>query len=42
MVKDPYCETYIPRDSAIRARINGRDHYFCSKECLRKFKDQMG
>jgi uncharacterized protein len=42
MVKDPYCETYIPRDSAIRARIDGRDHYFCSKECLRKFKDQMG
>jgi uncharacterized protein len=42
MVKDPCCETYIPRDSAIRARIDGRDHYFCSKECLRKFKDQMG
>lgn len=42
MVKDPCCETYIPKDSAIRARIDGRDHYFCSKECLRKFKDQMG
>ena len=42
MVKDPYCETYIPRDSAIRARIDGRDHYFCSKECLRKFRDQIG
>ena len=42
MVKDPSCETYIPKDSAIRARIDGRDHYFCSKECLRKFRDQMG
>lgn len=42
MVKDPYCETYIPKDSAIRARMGGRDHYFCSKECLRKFRDQMG
>jgi uncharacterized protein len=41
MVKDPCCETYIPRDSAIRARIDGRDYYFCSKECLRKFKGQM-
>jgi uncharacterized protein len=42
MVKDPSCETYIPKESAIRARIDGKDYYFCSKECLRKFKDQMG
>jgi uncharacterized protein len=42
MVKDPFCETYIPKESAIRARIDGRNYYFCSKECLKKFKDQMG
>jgi len=42
MVKDPQCETYIPRDSAVRARIGGRDYYFCSKECMRKFKGEMG
>ena len=29
MVKDPNCETYIPKDKAIE--LNG--HYFCSKEC---------
>jgi uncharacterized protein len=38
MVKDPSCETYIPKESAIHARIDGKDYYFCSKECLRKFK----
>jgi uncharacterized protein len=41
MVKDPSCETYIPKESAIRACIDGKDYYFCSKECLRKFKGEM-
>jgi uncharacterized protein len=41
MVKDPSCETFIPKESAIRARIDGKDYYFCSKECLRKFKDSQ-
>jgi uncharacterized protein len=38
MVKDPNCGTYIPRESAIRARIDGREYFFCSKECMREFK----
>ena len=42
MVKDPHCKTYIPRASAVHARIGGRDYYFCSKECMRKFKAEMG
>ena len=42
MVKDPHCKTYIPKDSAVRARIDGRNYYFCSKECIRKFKEEMG
>ena len=41
MVKDPHCKTYIPKDSAIRAHIDGRDYYFCSKECIRKFRGDM-
>ncbi len=41
MVKDPQCKTYIPKDSAIRARIAGRNYYFCSKECMRKFRAEM-
>jgi hypothetical protein len=31
MVEDPRCKTYIPKDSAIRARIDGRNYYFCSE-----------
>ncbi|UCD71333.1 MAG: YHS domain-containing protein [Syntrophobacterales bacterium] len=41
MVKDPHCKTYIPKDSAIHARLDGRDYYFCSKECMSKFRDEM-
>jgi YHS domain-containing protein len=42
MVEDPRCKTYIPKDSAIRARIDGRNYYFCSDECMREFKRNTG
>lgn len=38
MVKDPNCNTYIPLESAMVARVNGRSHYFCSKECIEEYK----
>jgi len=37
LVQDPYCQTYIPRRTAVRKRVGGKDYYFCNKECLRKF-----
>jgi uncharacterized protein len=37
LVQDPYCQTYIPKRTAVRKRVKGRDYYFCNKECLRKF-----
>jgi uncharacterized protein len=37
LVQDPYCQTYIPKQTAVRKRVKGRDYYFCTKECLRKF-----
>lgn len=37
LVQDPYCQTYIPKRTAVRKRVTGRDYYFCTKECLRKF-----
>jgi len=40
LVQDPYCQTYIPKRSAVRKRVGGRDYYFCNKECLRKFLEQ--
>ncbi len=38
MVQDPSCQTYIPRREAIRKVVQGREYFFCSKECARKFE----
>jgi len=41
LVQDPFCQTYIPKRSALKKRIGGRDYYFCNQECLKKFfKDE--
>ena len=37
LVQDPYCQTYIPKRSAIRKRLSGKNYYFCKQECLKKF-----
>jgi YHS domain-containing protein len=39
MVKDPSCETYIPKSTARSKVFNGERYYFCSDECLEKFKE---
>jgi len=33
MVKDPICETYVPKNRAIEKTFNGQTVYFCSQEC---------
>lgn len=38
MVKDPFCETYIPKSTALSSLFDGERLYFCSEECLEKFK----
>jgi len=37
LVKDPYCQTYIPKDTAFRAKVGGREHFFCSRECMENY-----
>jgi len=37
LVQDPYCQTYIPRRTAVRKRIAGRMLYFCNQECLKNY-----
>lgn len=37
LVQDPYCQTYIPKGSAVKKRIGGKDYYFCNPECLKKY-----
>ena len=37
MVKDPNCETYIPKEEAIIKVVRGASHYFCSDACAEEF-----
>jgi YHS domain-containing protein len=37
MVKDEVCNTYLPREEAIRMKYKGKEYFFCSEECRRKF-----
>ena len=38
LVQDPQCHTYISKEGALKTSINGEVFYFCSQECLEKFK----
>lgn len=40
MVKDEYCNTYLPKEDAIREVINDKEYFFCSNECYKKFLNQ--
>ena len=37
LMKDPVCQTYIPRESAYVAAIEGQEYYFCSEACRDRF-----
>jgi len=37
MVKDAVCNTYIPKEEALRETFDGREYFFCSKDCRKKF-----
>lgn len=41
LVQDPYCQTYIPKQSAVRKKIDGHMFYFCNQECLRNYLNKM-
>lgn len=40
MMKDPYCELYISKRDACSAKIKGEVLFFCSKECLEKYRKE--
>jgi uncharacterized protein len=33
LVRDSVCNTFIPRERALRAVIDGQEQFFCSPEC---------
>ena len=40
MVQDPLCNTYIPFRESVRRVINGKELFFCSKECADRFESE--
>ena len=40
LVQDPYCQTYVPKRTALKKRVKGKHYYFCSKQCLIKFLEE--
>jgi YHS domain-containing protein len=41
LVKDNYCNTYIPQGKAISLNYDGQLLYFCSEECRDKFIEAL-
>ncbi len=39
--KDPVCGTYVAEDDAVIGRVEGERVYFCSMECLEKYRDKL-
>ena len=37
MVKDNVCNTYLPKEDAIKEIIDGKEFFFCSQECRQKY-----
>lgn len=33
LVRDNFCNTFLPRNGAIKALVAGREEYFCSNAC---------
>jgi YHS domain-containing protein len=40
MKKDPVCGTYVPQSQALKLTIQNRTCYFCSRECLEKYRKE--
>ena len=38
MVQDPACGIYIPKTKAIEGHVKGGIHFFCSLQCLEKYR----
>lgn len=37
LVQDPVCKTFIPRREALKVHHDGKDYFFCSEGCRRRF-----
>ena len=39
--RDPVCGIYVSEEIAIIGRHDGQRHYFCSMNCLEKYREQL-
>jgi len=37
MVKDEICNTYLAKEEAIKEIVEGKEYFFCSQTCRKKF-----
>ena len=40
-VQDPVCKVFLAKSDAIVGTLEGERHYFCSMDCLDKFREQL-
>ena len=39
--RDPVCGVYVSEEAAVIGRHDGQRHYFCSMNCLEKYREQL-
>lgn len=39
---DPVCGVYVPASEAVVGMLEGKRIYFCSMECLEKYREGLG
>ena len=39
--RDPVCGVYVSEETAVIGRHEGQRHYFCSMNCLEKYREQL-
>ncbi len=42
LVQDPVCGTFIPRKEALKLVKDGKEYFFCSEGCLKRFRRSGG
>lgn len=38
LIQDPICGTFIPRKEALKILKDGKEYFFCSEGCLKRFR----
>lgn len=39
--RDPVCGMYVSEEDAVVGKLDGQRHYFCSMNCLEKYREQL-